>query len=59
MTGIPPSRHATVHDTPSRTGGALVRALHADGYLGAAKPSQPDGIGQVRAAATNERSNPR
>jgi len=58
MTDIPLSRHATGHDTQQKKG-RLVRALHADGYLGAAKPSQPDGIGQGCAAATKERNSPR
>jgi hypothetical protein len=57
-TDIPRSRHATVHAIQQK-GDALARALHANGYLGAAKPSQPDGIGQVCAAATKERSIPR
>jgi hypothetical protein len=39
MTGIPPPRHAIVHDTPSGREAILVSAVQvqADGYLGAAK----------------------
>jgi hypothetical protein len=59
MTGMPPPGHAMAHDTPSGTGAVLVRANQADGYLGAAMLSQPDGAGQARAAATNERRNRR
>jgi hypothetical protein len=55
MTGMPPT-HAIVPDTPSGTGADLVPAIQADSDLGAAKPSQPDGIGLVSAAAASERS---
>jgi hypothetical protein len=40
---------------PVEEGAILVRAIQADSYLGAAKLSQLDGIGQVLADATNER----
>jgi hypothetical protein len=56
MTGMPPPRHASVPGTPSGRGATLVPAIQADGYLGAAKPGRPDGIGLVCAAAANERS---
>ena len=57
MTGIPPPRHAIVHGTPVEKRAILVRAIQAAGYLGPAKLTQPDGIGQVRASATNGRGN--
>jgi hypothetical protein len=59
VTGVPPPRRAIVLTHPVEAGAVLARAIQADGYLGAAKLSQPDGIGQVSAAATNERSNRR
>jgi hypothetical protein len=59
MTGMPPPRHAMAHDAPSGRGATLARANQADGYLGAAMLSQPDGIGQACTAATNERRNRR
>jgi hypothetical protein len=52
--GAPPAHRA---DIPSGRGATLVRAIQADGYLGAAKLSQPGGIGRVSADATNGRRN--
>jgi hypothetical protein len=43
--------------TADGRGGDLVPEFQADGYPEAAKPSQPEGIGLVCAAATKERGN--
>ena len=50
-------RLRTVHDTPVEEGAIVVRAIQADGYLGAAKLSPPDGAGQVCAAAAKKWGN--
>jgi hypothetical protein len=55
MTGLPPPGHAIAYDAPSGTGGDLVRALQADGYLRVAKLRQSDGSRLVSAAAMKER----
>jgi len=57
MTGTRSPRQAIVHDAPVEERAILVRAIQADSYLGRAKLTQPDGIGQVPASDANGRRN--
>jgi hypothetical protein len=56
MTRLTAAQHPIVMTHPVEEGATLGPALQADGYLGAAKLSHPDCIGQACAAAGKERS---